>query len=314
MNSMWYIKSFNFTCWNAAKIDMSEAKRQIDAMVEKCAVNTVNFALGAVQKHTYSTDIDWQGPHMMKDSDLKELIKYSKEKGLKVIVKPMVNTTDGYWRAYIRFFDEDVPCEPKWSDWFASYTKYMLHYAKLCQECGVAMIIIGCELVGTDHRSGEWRGLVSRIREKYSGLLTYNCDKYQEHNVAWWDALDVISSSGYYPINDWDNQIKRIQAVIDKYNKPFFFSEGGCPSTEGASNVPNDWTVIGKRPVNLKEQEEYFKMMFEKCKNINGHCGYSIWDWSANGRRKGLTGNDGGYCVEGKPAEKIVRDFFSSIN
>ena len=306
MKNIWEIKSFNFTGWDGEKVKLQEAKNQIDEMIEKCAINTVNITLGAKQEHTYSVDIKWKGQHMLSDEKFIELIQYSKKKGLKVIVKPMVNTMDGYWRAFIRFFDEDVPCEPKWGDWFKSYTEYMLHYAELAEKYEVDMIIIGCELVGTDHRQQEWRELISKVRKVYSGLLTYNCDKYQEHNVKWWDALDVISSSGYYPMTDWDNQIKRIQAVIDEYNKPFFFSETGCPATKGASKVPNDWNVIGRYPVDLEEQALYFKTMFEKCKQLKNHFGYSLWDWSMSAEKN----QPGDYSVLDKPAEKIIKEYF----
>lgn len=37
--------------------------------------------------------------------------------------------------------------------------------------------------------------------------------------------MDVISSSGYYPIHDWENQLDRIERVVKKYQKPFFFAE-----------------------------------------------------------------------------------------
>lgn len=44
--------------------------------------------------------------------------------------------------------------------------------------------------------------------------MSYNTDKYQEEHVTWWDAVDVISSSGYYPIHDWENQLDRIERVV----------------------------------------------------------------------------------------------------
>lgn len=313
MKDMWYIKSFNFTCWNAQKFNLQQAKEQIMEMVKRCSINTVNFAFGARQDHCYSTIIGWQGPHMLSDDKLIELIKFTKEQGLKVIVKPMVNPADGYWRAYIRFFDEDVPCEPKWRDWFANYTEYILHYAELCEKLEVEMIIVGCELVGTDHRHKEWREIVSKVRERYSGLLTYNCDKYQEHNISWWDVLDVISSSGYYPLGDWEVQLDRISKVVAKYNKPFFFSECGCPSTREASKVPNDWTAVGKNPVALEEQADFFKTMFERCHGLKWHFGYSIWDWPANIGNSYSPMLDGGYHVLNKPSEAFIKKYFNEL-
>lgn len=308
---LWYIKSFNFTAWNAADLDVNEGKKQIDEMIERCAVNTVTIAFGALQDHSYSTYIDWKGSHVIKDEDLSELVDYAKEEGLKVIIKPMVNTRDGYWRAYIRFFDEDVPCEPKWSDWFKNYTEYIAYYADFCEKNQVDMLIVGCELVGTDHRAQEWRKLVAEVREIYSGLVTYNCDKYQEHNVKWWDVLDVVSSSGYYPYEDWDNQIERIEKVVNEYNKPLFFSECGCPSTDGASKIPNDWTVIGHNPVNLDEQANFFARMFEKCENLKWHYGYCIWDWAVNPNNSLDKSADGGYRVSNKPAQQVIKNYFA---
>ena len=49
-------------------------------------------------------------------------------------------------------FDYDVPCEPTWSQWFDSYREYLNHYAKLAEETGCVMLVIGCELVNSDRR------------------------------------------------------------------------------------------------------------------------------------------------------------------
>ena len=60
------------------------------------------------------------------------------------------------------------------------------------------------------------KSLVKNIRRIYNGALTYNCDKYQEHNVKWWDALDYISSSGYYPVGTISKELDRIEEVCKK--------------------------------------------------------------------------------------------------
>ena len=219
MNLEFDIKSFNFITWHWKNdFNLEDAKREIDYQILNCNINAVTFAFAAQQDHCYSTTIDWTGSHMPNDNQLEDLIKYSKDKGLKTLVKPMLNVSDGYWRAYIRFFDEDVPCEPKWEEWFKSYGEYIIHYAQFCQKNNVDILIIGCELVGTDHRCDEWKSLVKNIRRIYNGALTYNCDKYQEHNVKWWDALDYISSSGYYPVGTISKELDRIEEVCKKNN------------------------------------------------------------------------------------------------
>ena len=76
---------------------------------------------------------------------------------------------------------------------------------------------------------------------EYHGLVSYNTDKYQEDHVSWWDCVDVISSSGYYPIDQWEQELDRIEKTVLKYRKPFFFAEAGCMSRKGSGMIPNNW-------------------------------------------------------------------------
>ena len=107
---------------------------------------------------------------MPSDDELREVINYAKTLGLRVILKPMLNCRNGVWRAFINFFDKDVPCEPKWSVWFKNYTEYMLHYAAIAEETGCEMLMIGCELVMAERQEKYWRALIEKVRLVYTGL------------------------------------------------------------------------------------------------------------------------------------------------
>lgn len=313
MNKDFEIKSFNFITWNWKNdVVIKDVKKEIDYQVDKCNINTITFAFSAVQEHCYSTKIYWKGDHMPVENELCELVEYAKDKGLKVILKPMLNVSDGYWRAYIRFFDEDVPCEPKWSEWFKSYSEYLMHYSKLSEKKNVDMLIIGCELVGTDHREREWRSLISSIRNVYNGKLTYNCDKYQEHNVNWWDVLDYISSSGYYPIGTISNELDRIETVCNRYNKPFFFSEAGCPSVKGAGKFPNDWTLILEGESSEEEQYKFYHELLEESSKRDFVKGFCFWDWPMRLPSNKENNLPKEYSVKNKLAEKIIRSYFKN--
>ena len=119
--------------------------------------------------------------------------------------------------------------EPGWAEWFESWNAHVLNVAGMAEENRADLYCIGCEMVGTDHRETEWRSLIREVRGIYHGPLTYNCDKYQEDHVRWWDDLDIISSSGYYPIEDLARQFERIRLVAERVGKPFMFMECGCP-------------------------------------------------------------------------------------
>lgn len=311
MNLGFDIKSFNFITWHWGNdFNLEDAKKEIDYQISECKVNAVTFSFAAQQEHCYSTEINWTGNHMPENGQLAELIQYSRENGLKTIVKPMLNVNDGYWRAYIRFFDEDVPCEPKWKDWFKSYNEYLEYYARFCEKNNVDMLIIGCELVGTDHRQDEWRTLVGKIRKVYNGLLTYNCDKYQEHNVKWWDALDYISSSGYYPVGTISKELDRIEEVSKKFNLPFIFTEAGCPSVKGASKIPNDWFLIENGEACEEEQYNYFKELFEESSKRTFIKGFCLWDWAIKSPQSQEEKLAFDYSVKFKKSEKLIKEYF----
>ncbi|MEF2964761.1 1,4-beta-xylanase [Paenibacillus sp. M1] len=286
------------------------AAASMEAMVRTTGSNWTAIAFAALQATAFSTEIPyWQKPTVT-DDEVKWAIRQAKLLGLHVCLKPIVNCADGTWRAHINFFDKDVPCEPKWSDWFASYRAYILHFAQIAEETGCEMLCIGCEMVQTDRREAEWRALIAEVRKVYGGLVTYNCDKYQEDNVTWWDDLDLISSSGYYPASDWDRQLDRIEDVVKRYNKPFIFMEAGCPSRTGSAAIPNDWTLRGE--ANQAEQADFYRTMFEKCSRRDWVRGFMLWDWPAQLYERGQAGEDYGYCVYGKEAEAVVAEAYAA--
>lgn len=307
-----YIKGFTYG-WMSGRgsFRLPEARESLRLMQERTGSTTVIFALAALQDTPHSTKVDYRGEHIVEDDELIAMLDYARSLGLKLIMKPTVNCRNGTWRAHINFFDEDVPCEPKWHEWFASYTEYQRHYARIAEQTGCEMMIVGCEMVQTERRSAEWRQLIADVRQDYAGLITYNTDKYQENNVKWWDAVDVISSSGYYPINDWDHQLDRIESVIRPYNKPFFFAEAGCPSRSGSAMIPNDWEWAGT--VNPGEQADYYTAMFSACKTRPWVSGFGLWDWSAALYKEEEALNHDGYSVYGKPAEHVIREFYTSL-
>lgn len=306
---MEYIKGFTL---NIAAKDhppdkrVEELKKTLDVMKETLAVNTVMLAFGAWQDTPYSEEIQYDTGDIPSDEELGEIIDYARSIGLRVFLKPMVNPRNGVWRAYISFFEVEAPCEPKASRWFTNYERYMLHYARLAQRTRCEMLVIGCELVMMESREDCWRKLIAAVRREYQGLLTYNTDKYQEGHVVWWDAVDVISSSGYYPIGQWEENLNRIEAVLQKYNKPFFFAECGVPSRRGSSQVPNDWTFQGE--LDLEEQRRYYEVMFEQCSRRSWHMGFCGWDWRGACLKEPVINKD--YGVYGKPAAKAIREFY----
>lgn len=289
----------------AGSFTQERAKQSLAKLKERTHANLIILVPNGLQDTPQSEEICYTSDATLTDDELKYMISYAKELGLAVALKPTVNCKNGTWRAHINFFDEDVPCEPKWGNWFDSYSRFQTHYAKISEEMGCDMHIAGCEMVMSERREKEWRQIISDIRGEYKGTVSYNTDKYQEHNVHWWDCVDVISSSGYYPIDDWENQLDRIEAVVKKYNKPFFFAEAGCMSVEGSKYVPNDWSFRGS--IDLQGQADWYEAMFNACKKRDWVGGFGLWSWTDKLYSENSASQKGDYELFGKPAEEVVR-------
>ncbi len=274
-------------------------------------VTWATLSYAALQKTAFSTEIPFEAEPTVTDDEIVWAIREAHSLGLKVCLKPVVNVADGTWRAHIGFFDWDVPGEPSWTEWFASYTAFIVHAARLAEAEGCEMLCIGCEMVRTDGQEAHWRRLIAQVRAVYTGPITYNCDKYQEDHVTWWDAVDVISSSGYYPIDSWEEQLDRVEAVVAASGKPFLFLEGGCPSRTGSADLPNDWALPGEP--SGEEQLRYYRAMFDAFSRREWVGGIMLWDWPAQLYAASDAAANDDYCPYGKPAGSYLRDTYLGL-
>ena len=277
----------------------------LSKMRQSTLCDTVVLAVAAMQDTEKSTEVQYHADDVMSTEDIVHVIREAKRIGLKVLVKAMVNCRNGLWRANIKF-----DCEAEWENWFASYGSFVCDLAKTAAEEHADMFCIGCEMIGTDCRETEWRKLISSVRSIYSGPVTYNCDKWQEDKILWWDAVDAISSSGYYPIHEIKENFARIRNVSEKFKRPFFFMESGCPSRDGSENAPYDWTYGGE--LSLSAQQKWYEAFCCELLANPWVRGSVWWDWPARLYPIEKAENPG-YCMYGKPAEKVLQDYSKSV-
>lgn len=286
-----------------------EAEHSMSEMT-KIGVNWTAIAFQGLQSHPQSTDIQFNEAPMVSDDEVLGAIDLAHRLGLKVCLKPVVNCADGTWRAYIDFADDASAGEPSWQVWFASYERFIIHYAQMAQASGCEMFCVGCEMVSSDRRESEWRALIERVREVYHGPITYNCNHHQEEKVGWWDAVDIVSTSAYYPESEWEERVPFLRKFATNVGKPFFFMEVGCPNRKGSAMQPYDWAHRGE--IDMEEQARFYQVMFHSMKDEPWFYGFILWDWPAKlyAREDAIADDD--YCIYGKPAEAVVRDFYQS--
>lgn len=273
------------------------------------------------QPTVHSTEIPFDYGHTMTDRDIEFAVKQAKEMGLKVCLKPVVNSADGIWRAHIGFPEEEG-AEPYWEAWFRSYGNFLAHYAELAEELGCEMLCVGCEMLRTEKQSARWRELIRRIRGIYGGLITYNANHGKEEGIDWFDEVDVIGTSAYYPVakkpgESEEAMIKRWLPVRDKlkrlherFGKPVAFAEIGCRSARGCATMPWDFSHT-ELPASEEEQANFYRSVLKVFWEEPWFAGFFWWDWSVRLYPLEEAARNVGFDIYGKRAESVVREWYS---
>jgi hypothetical protein len=299
-------------------------------------------------------------PRMVTDDEIRRAIALARENNLKVILKPVVNSDDSVWRAWIKFYrplsadeiavgltsvvdpwgDEPVTREgqtpdlAKWDVWWRCFRGYLLHYAKIAEAEHVEMLCLGCEMNSTEAFDERWRELIADIRAVYHGAITYDVNHGRENAVPWWDAVDVISVSAYYQVPPPEGVTeeeavmtttpeaailaqleKNKQELADlsaKYNKPILFIETGVTNVRGCARYP--WShpdANTGHPLDEQEQVNYYNAMFKAFWDEPWFMGFTWWDWPARLYDREDADEHRGFCIYGKAAEEVVRQWYA---
>lgn len=275
---------------------------------------------------------------MVTDDEVRRAIQLARDNHLKVILKPVINVRDTTWRAWIKFNNPDGTLDmARWDMWWSDFRQFLLHYAQIAEQTGCEMFCLGCEMESTEPFEIRWRSLISEIRQVYGGPLTYNANHGREESIPWFDAVDIISLSAYFPVGTDDVEaaladdlskvppsdtslsalLKRWKPIRDRlwklskqFNRPILFVELGVCNGKGCAAAP--WTHQDPNMVyDADEQARYYQAAIETFWNEPWFAGFAWWEWPAHLYSPEKAKTDIGFCIYGKPAEAIVRKWYS---
>lgn len=284
--------------------------------------NWVCLVMKVEQEHFYSTSFGFDYRRHTTDRELIFAIEELKSFGQKICLKPMVNCADGTWRANIGFPEADWGDVDYWKEWFSCYTAYIRHYAEIAEETGCEMLCIGCEMIGTERKEDYWRKLIAEVRSVYSGKLVYNANHGKERNIRWFDAVDYIGTSAYYPVSKgagatldemcqaWEYHKKSLAELSAELNKKIIFMEIGCRSASGCSAMPWDFTHRDL-PYDEDEQADFYESAIKTMQNEEWFAGFFWWDWYTFLPEKI---ENTGFSIYGKKAEKVIEKYYNINN
>jgi arabinogalactan endo-1,4-beta-galactosidase len=287
-------------------------------------INWVAIVVTGFQNRAGDTSIFIRPKYTPMPDELRAFAKEAKKMNLRVMLKFHINLLEDprHWCGSVgRNFNED-----QWQKWFVSYENFINLYLTDENLKDIDMICVGNELVTTEKRSGNWRGLIFRIRVKFKGPLVYGANWWPGvENVTWWDALDYIGVSAYRSIVaknkifSIENLVKAWQEGPDigtlkkyslRYGKPVIFTEIGYRSIQGANLNPYEPLAQKNEKVNFYEQARLYYALYEIAKSLPWLEGVFWWEWDANPENGGINNKD--YTPHGKPTEKLI-PLFSCI-
>lgn len=309
-------RGMSYTSWSAYALSSSSSDRSLFNM-HLLGTDTVALNFWWFQDTVSSNSM---AEDFSRYSSTITSIRYAIDRihalGMKVLLKPMLDVKDGTWRAYINPSDPDL--------WFANYTSFIATFADIAQEKNVEMLSIGCEFnyLESPTHTARWTNLISTIRSRYTGKLTYAANHsplngiggYQA--VPWWDQLDYIGIDAYFALTSrynptqaqldaaWQNIANTIESwLLSSYpDKKVIFTEIGYRSLNGANRWPWDYSITGS--VDLQEQVDCYEAVFNVLSSRSWWHGAFWWNWETNPNAGGTS--DTGFTPQNKPVESVL--------
>lgn len=274
------------------------------------------------------------------EQELADMTKAMVDNGIHPVLKPCLTCLDGAWMGYVQAPDTSQIAGVNHhytEEWFNTYTDAICFYADFAEKNGIAAMMVGAEDYGVECWDDEWRKLIAKVRNIYSGPLTYEFTPSSRKNrsMSWLRDLDFLSYSYYPPaqpalpegtpfekapdltVDDMVSYLAsrrdKIVSIVENFgNMPIAFTEIGVRSAHGCTSLPYDF--IQKTYYDGQEQANYMEAVFQTFMEIPQWMGLYWWKWDETQIRPQYhddPNGDKGFTIQGKPAEQVLKKWFA---
>lgn len=278
--------------------------------------NSVLISPAAYMEHAKSQGIWIESRRCPSHDDFVKLLTQAKGLGLRVILMPTVllsHPRGSEWRGIIE--------PPDWPEWWRQYRDFVKYFAEIARDGQADTLMIGSELVSTEKQIDEWHKVIEVARGFFpGGKLGYSANWDHYEPVKFWDKLDCIGMTSYYTLAEKknptvDDVVRHWVPIRDKImswqkvvKKPLILTEVGWCSQEGAGTAPWNYYQNQKAtPEGHEEQRRLYEGFLRAWDGVPGLAGVIWWEWTPDDGGA----NDFGYTPRNKPAEHIMRKWFS---
>ena len=279
--------------------------------VSETGAEWIGIAIKFFQEDYFSSDIEIPADDSPFWQQFKDVLIVAKQNDLKIFVLPIVflKTDDKrQWRGTINPRNKN--------NWYKDYAKLMSKIAQISETNQVELLAMGSELSKLQKDTEIWTALITQVRKQYTGKLTYSVNWDAMESIKFHDNLDYLGISSYFSISkinqptvkklyrSWMRIKRQIKKIMRKKKIPFYFSELGYRSMNGASRKPWDYRMNNK--ADWQEQYDCFQAFIKCWQNDKDLKGVFFYEWYGEGGK-----NDNTYTIKNKPALDLVKDFFT---
>jgi hypothetical protein len=228
--------------------------------------------------------------------------------GLHVWLKPHLWTRG--WVGQLDFTPGD------WPRFFEQYRNFTLHYALLAARERMEGCFVGHELASaTLAFPDRFRALIGEVRRVYPGTLSYEANWGREvEGIAFWDALDLVSVSFYFPLAATPDAgpqamaagaakaLASLRAIAQRTGRPVLLGEVGYAPVATAPVRP--WEESRAGPASPETQRACYEAVVRALDPADWVAGAFWWKWFTSDETGGAT--DRSFTPRGKPAQVVM--------
>ncbi len=285
--------------------------------LDQLGANAVSLMPFAYQRRPDDPQLRFLNRNPTSETDIGVLYaaRRARAAGFKVLWKPHIWVSHDSWPGEIA-----MPDEAAWLIWWDSYRRFVAHHAFLAEWSGSELFSIGVELGKTLGRRREWQELIDSVGWLYSGAVTYAGNWHSDYDRApFWDRLDFIGVDAYFPLAEGEGATpavlaagargiaERLRQAAEQYHKPVILTEIGYAARVGAWVEPHS----EGGDFSAEHQALAYRALFDALGRPPWLRGVFAWKaFSAD--RGGDSGTRADFRFLGRPAEAVLRDYFSA--
>jgi hypothetical protein len=275
-------------------------------LVEEIAARGASDVLvvaNAYQSNRFASDIRGRDGRSPTRETLARTLRQVRAAGMRAALMPVVRLSQRApyeWRGVI------APADGL-DAWFDAYESFVLPLARVAAEEGAQRFVVGSELSSLERYEAHWRRVIGQVRRVFPGRLTYSANWDHAHEVPFWDALDEVGLTAYFPISAegvvseesiaqaWREPRAQMKALAERSGKPVLVTEVGYASRRNAATRP--WDDSGSAEVDLRTQQRLYRGFCDALSDAPELSGFYAWNWFGFGGPR-----DAGFTPRGKPA------------